>query len=80
MRTIKYYSNRKLYDTSESRYTNLSELVNRIKRGETIQVISNSSNEDVTNHTMREALGKLEVPTNQYIDLIKEHSFAGGLE
>lgn len=79
MRTIKYYTNRKLYDMSESRYTNLNEIVLRIRRGETIQVISHANNTDVTNHTMREALEKLDIPTTNYVELIKTHALVDGV-
>ncbi|MFO0554113.1 MAG: polyhydroxyalkanoate synthesis regulator DNA-binding domain-containing protein [Polyangiaceae bacterium] len=50
--TIKKYSNRRLYDTDESRYITLEELTDRIKRGSDVQVIDAKTNEDLTQATL----------------------------
>ena len=39
MRVIKRYSNRKLYDTHESRYVTLDQLAELIRQGEEIRVM-----------------------------------------
>jgi polyhydroxyalkanoate synthesis repressor PhaR len=48
MRVIKKYSNRRLYDTTDSRYVNLDELAALIRKGEVISVQDASSGEDLT--------------------------------
>ncbi|MBK6514582.1 MAG: hypothetical protein IPM79_32815 [Polyangiaceae bacterium] len=50
--TIKKYSNRRLYDTEESRYITLDELTDRIKRGTDVRVVDAKSNEDLTQATL----------------------------
>ncbi len=51
-RVIKRYSNRKLYDTKDSKYVTLLEIADLIRAGEDIQVIDNSSKEDKTEVTL----------------------------
>lgn len=48
MITIKKYSNRRLYDTSESRYVTLEELAEKIRRGSDVRVIDAKTEEDLT--------------------------------
>lgn len=50
--TIKKYSNRRLYDTDESRYITLEELTDRIKRGKDVRVVDAKSGEDLTQSTL----------------------------
>ena len=45
---IKKYSNRKLYDTKEKKYVNLSEVSRLIREGAEVKVINNKTKEDVT--------------------------------
>lgn len=52
MITIKKYSNRRLYDTSESRYITLDELANKIRGGADAKVIDASSGDDLTQATL----------------------------
>ncbi len=47
-RTIKKYSNRRLYDTEESRYVTLTEVRTLIVSGVEIQVVDVVSGEDIT--------------------------------
>ncbi len=51
MRTIKKYSNRRLYDTEVSSYINLDALAELIRGGEQIRVVDAKSGEDLT-HTV----------------------------
>jgi polyhydroxyalkanoate synthesis repressor PhaR len=51
-RVIKRYSNRKLYDTKDSKYVTLLEIADQIRAGEDIQVIDNASKEDKTEVTL----------------------------
>src|SRR5262245_23619087 len=47
-RLVKRYSNRKLYDTSESRYVTLDEIGRWVKAGEDVKILENDSGEDLT--------------------------------
>ena len=52
MRTIKRYSNRKLYDCQESHYVRLAQVAAIIRAGEEIQVFDHESGRDLTAATM----------------------------
>jgi polyhydroxyalkanoate synthesis repressor PhaR len=47
-RVIRKYANRRLYDTSSTRYVNLDDLAALIRQGEEIQVVDARTNEDLT--------------------------------
>jgi len=47
-RLVKRYSNRKLYDTTDSRYVTLEEIARWIRAGEEAQIVDNESGEDLT--------------------------------
>jgi polyhydroxyalkanoate synthesis repressor PhaR len=49
---IKRYSNRKLYDTKDSRYVTLLEIAEYVRAGEDVQVIDNATKEDKTDVTL----------------------------
>jgi polyhydroxyalkanoate synthesis repressor PhaR len=51
-RVIKRYSNRKLYDTKDSRYVTLLEIAEFVRAGEDVQVIDNATKEDKTDVTL----------------------------
>jgi polyhydroxyalkanoate synthesis repressor PhaR len=51
-RIIKRYSNRKLYDTRESRYVTLLDVAELVRSGEDVQVIDNGTKEDKTDVTL----------------------------
>ncbi len=53
---IKRYSNRKLYDTQESRYVTLEELEEMIRAGKEIRVVDASTGEDLTSVTLAQIL------------------------
>lgn len=55
-RVVKRYTNRKLYDTQESRYVTLDEIAAMIKSGEEVQIIDNRSGKDLTDVTMAQIL------------------------
>jgi polyhydroxyalkanoate synthesis repressor PhaR len=48
MVVIKKYENRRLYDTSASRYVNLDEVAQMVRDGQEIQVVDAKSDEDLT--------------------------------
>ncbi len=55
-RTVKKYSNRKLYDTSASSYVSLKRIKEYIRDGETIEIIDNETGEDITSQTLTKAI------------------------
>lgn len=55
-RLIKRYANRKLYDTSCSRYVTLDEIAEMIRNGDEIQIIDNRTKADLTAVTMAQIL------------------------
>ncbi len=53
---IKRYSNRKLYDTQESRYVTLDEIAEMIRTGKEIQVVDAGGGEDLTSVTLTQII------------------------
>jgi polyhydroxyalkanoate synthesis repressor PhaR len=53
---IKKYGNRRLYDTSDSRYITLEELADKVRRGEDVQVLDAKTGEDLTAATLTQIL------------------------
>jgi polyhydroxyalkanoate synthesis repressor PhaR len=51
-RMIKRYSNRKLYDTRDSRYVTLQQIGEMVRAGEEVRIIDNQSKEDKTEVTL----------------------------
>ena len=47
-RVVKRYSNRKLYDTRESRYVTLLQIAEMVRAGEEVQIIDNTTKDDLT--------------------------------
>lgn len=60
---IKKYGNRRLYDTEQSRYVNLEDLVSLIRDGGEIQVVDAKTNADLTREVLMQVL--LEVQGGQ---------------
>lgn len=52
MRTIRRYSNRKLYDSQDSHYITLAQIEDLIRAGEEIRVVHKDTGEDLTAATM----------------------------
>ena len=53
---VKRYSNRKLYDTQESRYVTLEEIEEMIRSGKEIAVVDAASGEDLTAVTLTQII------------------------
>jgi polyhydroxyalkanoate synthesis repressor PhaR len=47
-RLVKRYGNRKLYDTSESRYVTLDEIARWVRAGEEVKILENDTGDDLT--------------------------------
>ncbi len=75
---IKRYSNRKLYNTRESRYITLDELAELVKSGANIRVVDNDSGEDLTSVTLSQILlenerkGRDALPRPLLVELIQK--------
>ena len=55
-REIRRYSNRKLYDTAERRFTSLSAIENLVRNGIDFVVVDHDSGVDLTEETLRRVL------------------------
>lgn len=53
---IKKYSNRRLYDTSDSRYITLDELAQKIRAGHDVRVVDAKSGSDLTQATLAQII------------------------
>lgn len=53
---IKRYQNRKLYDTQDSCYVTLEDIRDMIKQGDDVQIVDNSSKEDITSVTLAQII------------------------
>src|SRR6185503_8835262 len=56
MRTIKRYSNRKLYDTEDKRYITLEQIAVLVRENQDIKVVDNQTGEDLTTVTLSQIL------------------------
>lgn len=76
MLLIKKYSNRRLYDTDESRYITIDELTAKVRRGTEVRVVDAKTNEDLTQATLMQIIlegrgaAKL-LPTRLLMQLIR---------
>src|SRR5262249_33284966 len=64
-KVIKRYTNRKLYDTVESRYVTLDEIGEMIKQGLEVKIIDNRSKEDLTSVTLAQIIFEEEKKKNR---------------
>ena len=55
-RIIKRYSNRKLYDTKDSRYVTLLQIAEMVRSGEEVQIIDNNTKDDLTEITLAQII------------------------
>ncbi len=53
---VKKYSNRRLYDTSESRYITLDELADKVRKGADPRVVDAKTGEDLTQATLTQII------------------------
>lgn len=76
VRTIKRYSNRKLYDTEDKRYITLDQIAELVRDGQDIRVVENQTGQDLTNVTLSQILLEQEkkestIPKTFFMDLIQ---------
>jgi polyhydroxyalkanoate synthesis repressor PhaR len=78
-KVIKRYTNRKLYDTVESRYVTLDEIAEMVKAGAEVKVIDNRTKEDLTSVTLAQIIFEEEKKTSKMsLDTLKDLIRHGG--
>jgi polyhydroxyalkanoate synthesis repressor PhaR len=77
---IKKYENRRLYDTTNSRYVNLEEVAQLLQQGSDIQVIDASSGEDITRLILTQIIVEdAKTPESSFpLDLLRQMVVASG--
>ena len=88
IRVVKRYESRKLYDTEESRYVSLDEIAVWVRDGQEVQIIDNSSSQDVTAQTLAQIIldegrnGRSSIPADVLRDLVRfgEKTLTSGVE
>jgi polyhydroxyalkanoate synthesis repressor PhaR len=68
-RVIKRYSNRKLYDTSNSRYVTLDQIGEMVRAGEEVRIVDNATKEDLTNVTLAQIIFEEEKRKKSFLPL-----------
>jgi polyhydroxyalkanoate synthesis repressor PhaR len=86
-KVIKRYTNRKLYDTVESRYVTLEEISEMIKAGTEVKIVDNRSKDDLTSVTLAQIIfeeekKKSRMPLGMLRDIIRHggESISGFLQ
>lgn len=77
---IKKYENRRLYDTTNSRYVNLEEVAQLLQQGNDVQVIDASSGEDITRLILTQIIVEdAKTPESTFpLDLLRQMVVASG--
>jgi polyhydroxyalkanoate synthesis repressor PhaR len=72
--TIKKYENRRLYDTSASRYVNLEDLAEMVRRGVDLEVVDAKTGEDLTRVTLTQIIMEdaKEQPSGWPLELLRQ--------
>jgi polyhydroxyalkanoate synthesis repressor PhaR len=79
IRVIKRYTNRKLYDTVESRYVTLDEIAEMVKAGTEVQIVDNRTKEDLTSVTLAQIIFEEEKKTSRMpLPMLREIIRTGG--
>lgn len=71
---IKKYGNRRLYDTSGSRYVNLEDIAALIRKGKPVQVVDAKTGEDLTRVTLTQIITEdaKDKPTGLPLELLRQ--------
>ncbi len=78
-KVIKRYTNRKLYDTVESRYVTLDEIGQMIKAGAEVKIIDNRTKDDLTSVTLAQIIFEEEKKTSKMsLDTLRDLIRHGG--
>ena len=79
IKIVKRYANRKLYDTEESCYVTLRDLVGFVAGGRDVQVIDNRTKGDITGQTFLQAIVETETDLSSQTETFRGILKAGGL-
>ena len=71
---IKKYANRRLYDTSNSRYINLEDIAALVRNGKDLQVVDAGTGEDITRVTLTQIIVEdaKDQPTGLPLELLRQ--------
>ena len=69
---IKRYTNRKLYDTVESRYVTLDEIAEMIKQGAEVKIVDNRTKDDLTSVTLAQIIFEEEKKNQMPLSVLRE--------
>jgi len=71
---IKKYGNRRLYDTTHSRYVNLDEIANFIRKGKEVKVLDAKTSQDLTRVTLTQIITEdaKDKPTGLPLELLRQ--------
>ena len=77
---IKKYENRRLYDTSASRYINLNEVAQMVKEGRNVQVVDAATGEDLTRAILTQIIAEdAKAPDSAFpLDVLRQMVIASG--
>lgn len=77
---IKKYENRRLYDSTNSRYVNLEEVAQLVQQGHDVQVIDAGSGEDITRLILTQIIaeGAKTSDSNFPLDILRQMVIASG--
>lgn len=76
---VKRYANRKLYDTEESKYVTLRQLIEFENAGREVQVVDHVSKADITGQTFLQAIVETEQDLSGQTETLRGILKAGGL-
>jgi polyhydroxyalkanoate synthesis repressor PhaR len=77
---IKKYENRRLYDTTNSRYVNLEEVAQLLQQGNDVQVVDATTNEDITRLILTQIIVEdAKAPNSNFpLDLLRQMVITSG--
>lgn len=77
---IKKYENRRLYDTTNSRYVNLEEVAQLLQQGYDVQVVDATTNEDITRLILTQIIVEdAKAPNSNFpLDLLRQMVITSG--
>ena len=77
---IKKYENRRLYDSTNSRYVNLEDIAQMVRDGADVQVVDAASGEDLTRQVLTQIIAEnAKVPNSAFpLDLLRQMVVATG--
>src|SRR5208283_3464172 len=77
---IKKYENRRLYDTSNSRYVNLEDIAQMVREGAEVQVVDAATGEDLTRFVLTQIVVEgAKAPNSAFpLDMLRQMIVASG--